>query len=125
MKRMFAMLAVMLLLPVAALAAPGDMSVATFLAKAEALQAKGVTAMFSSDIGVLKSEGKSAGQHYKARLQAEKAQGRPSSCPPPGVKINSDELVAFLRTYPTAARPRVSMKQAMADYFIKKYPCPK
>lgn len=125
MKRMFAMLAVVLLLPVAALAAPGDMSVATFLAKAEALQAKGVTAMFSSDVGVLKSEGKAAGQHYKARLQAEKAQGRPSSCPPPGVKINSDELVAFLRTYPTAARPRVSMKQAMADYFIKKYPCPK
>ena len=125
MKRFFALLAALLLLPVAALAAPGDMSVAIFLAKAEALQAKGVTAMFSSDVGVLKSEGKAAGQQYKARLQAEKAQGRPSSCPPPGVKINSDELVAFLRTYPTAARPRVSMKQAMADYFIKKYPCPK
>ena len=125
MKRFFALLAALLLLPVAALAAPGDMSVAIFLAKAEALQAKGVTAMFSSDVGVLKSEGKAAGQKYKARLQAEKAQGRPSSCPPPGVKINSDELLAFLRTYPPAARPRVSMKQAMADYFIKKYPCRK
>ena len=125
MKRFLALLAALLLLPVAALAAPGDMSVATFLAKAEALQAKGVTAMFSSDVGVLKSEGKAAGQVYKAQLQAEKAQGRPSSCPPPGVKINSDELLTFLRTYPTAARPRISMKQAFADYFIKKYPCRK
>jgi hypothetical protein len=125
MKRLFAFMAALLLLPAAALAAPGDMSVATFLAKADALQAKGVTAMFSSDVGVLKSEGKAAGQHYKMRLQAEKAQGRPSSCPPPGVKINSDELLAFLRTYPAAVRPRINMKQAMADYFIKKYPCRK
>ena len=123
MKRFFALLAALLLLPVAALAAPGDMNVATFLAKADALKAQGVTAMFSSDVGVLKSEGRAAGLHYKARLQAEKAQGRPSSCPPPGVKVNSDDLLAFLRTYPPAVRPRVSMKQAFADYFIKKYPC--
>ena len=125
MKHLIAFMAALLLLPVAALAAPGDMSVATFLAKADALQAKGVTAMFSSDVGVLKSEGKAAGQHYKARLQTEKAQGRPSSCPPPGVKINSDDLLAFLHTYPPAVRPRVSMKQAFAEYFIKKYPCRK
>lgn len=125
MKRFLALLAAMLLVPVAALAAPGDMSVATFLAKADALKAKGVTAMFSGDVGALRSEGKAAGEHYKTRLQAEKAQGRPSSCPPQGVKVNSDELLGFLRTYPPAVRPRVSMKQAMADYFIKKYPCRK
>lgn len=123
MKRILAMLALFLVLPMAALAAPGDMNVATFLGKADALKAQGMTAVFSSDVGVLKAEGKGAAQHYKARLQAEKAQGRPSSCPPPGVKVNSDDLLAFLRTYPPAARPRVSMKQAFADYFIKKYPC--
>ena len=123
MKRLLAMLALLVALPMAALAAPGDMNVATFLAKADALKAKGAGALFSSDVGLLKSEGKAAGENYRARLKREQAEGRPSSCPPPGVKVKSDDLLAFLRTYPPAVRPKVSMKQAMADYFMKKYPC--
>jgi hypothetical protein len=104
-------------------AAPGDMSVAVFLAKADALKAKGAGAMFSPDIGVLRKEGTAAGEHYRNRLQAERAAGKPSSCPPQGARIGSDKLLAHLRTYPEARRPRVSMKQAFADYFIKTYPC--
>jgi hypothetical protein len=125
MTRFLLVMTMLLAVPMAALAAPGDMSVATFLTKADALKAKGPAALFSSDIGLLKSEGKAAGEHYKARLKRERAEGRPSSCPPQGVKVNSDELMTFLRTYPAATRPKVSMKQAMADFFIKKYPCRK
>ena len=99
------------------------MNVATFLAKADALKAKGVTAMFSSDLKLLRTEGQAAGANYKARLNAERATGKPSSCPPKGTKVDSDKLLAFLRTYPEPVRPRVSMKQAMADYFIRTYPC--
>lgn len=105
------------------LAAHGDMSVAAFLGKADALKAKGPMALFSSDIGVLKSEGQAAGEAYRARLQNERAAGKPSSCPPKGTKVNSDKLLDHLRTYPAPTRPKVSMKQAMADYFIKTYPC--
>lgn len=123
MKRFLVTIAAVLLSPMAALAAPGDMSVAAFLEKADALKAKGFTAMFSNDIGLLKSEGKAAGQDYKARLQRERAAGRPSSCPPPGTKVDSNDLIAFMRTYPPAVRPRISMKQAIAAYFIRKYPC--
>ena len=112
-----------LALPTALYAAPGDMSVAAFLGKADALKAKGAMALFSSDIGVLKAEGKAAGESYRARLQRERAAGNPSSCPPKGTKVNSDKLLAFLRTYPANVRPSVPMKQAMADFFIKKYPC--
>ena len=112
-----------LALPTALYAAPGDMSVATFLAKADALKAKGAMAMFSSDIGVLKSEGQAAGKAYLVRLEKERAAGHPSSCPPKGSRVNSDELLAHLRTYPANARPGVNMKQAFADYFIRKYPC--
>lgn len=104
-------------------AAPGDMSVAAFLGKADALKAKGAMALFSGDISVLKSEGQAAGAAYRAQLAAERTAGRPSSCPPKGVKINSDELLAFLRTYPAAVRPQVPMKQAVADLFARKYPC--
>lgn len=110
-------------MPAALLAAPGDMNVATFLAKADALKAKGPMALFSSDVGLLKAEGTAAGEAYRARLAKERAAGRPSSCPPQGVKVNSDDVLAHLRTYPASTRPRVSMKQAMADFFIKKYPC--
>ena len=104
-------------------AAPGDMNVATFLAKADALRAKGPAALFSSDYKLLKSEGEAAGAAYRARLNAERAAGKPSSCPPKGTRVSSDKLLAHLRTYPEAARPRVSMKQAMGDYFARNYPC--
>lgn len=123
MTRFFLTMAAILLSSGAALAAPGDMNVGVFLAKADALKAKGFTAMFSNEMTLLKSEGKAAGEDYKARLQREKDAGRPSSCPPPGIKVDSNHLLAFLRTYPPAVRPNVSMKQAMADYFRKKYPC--
>ena len=54
MKRFLAVLTMLLAVPMAAIAAPGDMSVATFLNKADALKAKGPAALFSSDIGLLK-----------------------------------------------------------------------
>jgi len=123
MKRIALALVASLAFATPLLAAPGDMSVATFLAKADALKAKGATALFSSDFSLLQSEGKAAGEAYRARLNAERAAGRPSSCPPKGTKVSSDKLLAFLRTYPEPARPRVTMKQAMADYFIRHYPC--
>ncbi len=123
MKRILFALAGSLALASPLLAAPGDMSVAAFLGKADALKAKGPMALFSSDIGVLKSEGQAAGEAYRARLQKERAAGKPSSCPPKGTKVNSDKLLDHLRTYPAPTRPKVSMKQAMADYFIKTYPC--
>ncbi|MEN9719207.1 MAG: hypothetical protein RIQ99_2085 [Pseudomonadota bacterium] len=98
-----------------ALAAPGDMTVATF--------AKGAMALFSSDMGLLKQEGQAAGVAYRARLGQERSAGRPSSCPPKGVQVDSGQLLGFLRTYPEPARPRTSMKTAIADYFIRTYPC--
>lgn len=107
-----------------AAAAPGDMSVSAFLAKADSLKAKGAMALFSSDFKLLKSEGEAAGDAYRARLNAERAAGRPSSCPPKGTRVSSDTLLAHLRSYPEPQRPRTSMKQAMADLFARSYPCP-
>lgn len=106
-----------------ALAGPGDMSVATFLSKVDALKAKGMMAMLSGDIKALTAEGNAAGEAYKRRLAAERVQGRPSSCPPKGSTINSNQLIAHLNTYAPAVRPATSMKTAFADYFIKTYPC--
>jgi len=107
-----------------AAAAPGDMAISVFLAKVEALKAKGMAAMFSSDVGVLMAEGKAAGQAYRQQLAQENKSGRPSSCPPPKAAINSDMLIDHLKSYPAAVRPSTSLRTAMADLFRKKFPCP-
>ncbi len=123
MKRVAPVLCLAMLAASPALAAGGDMSVATFLAKADALKAKGAMALFSSDMKVLQQEGQAAGMAYKAQLDAERAQGRPSSCPPKGVKISSDQVLTHLRSYPAAQRPAVSMRAAIGDMFKKTWPC--
>lgn len=111
-------------LPTAAQAALGDMNLATFIAKADALQAQGPLALMNPDLDVLKAEGRAAGLSYKQRLLAERAKGKPSSCPPDNAQIVPEELLRFLKSsYPANARPRVSIRQGVADYFIRKFPC--
>lgn len=107
-----------------AFAAPGDMNAAIFLQKAEALQARGAMAMFSSDIRVLMAEGQAAGRAYRAQLEGERRAGRPSSCPPEHARMGSDQLLAHLRSYSPEQRQRITMRAAMADLFRKTYPCP-
>lgn len=114
------------LLAMPAKAAPGDMSVAVFLAKAEKLKAQGMTAMFSSDLKVVKAEAEGAGDRYRERLAADRKAGRaPHSCPPPEGKasINADKMIAHLRSYRSAGRGSVPMKTAFADLMRKEYPC--
>ena len=123
MKRPIVLALALLAIPGAALAARGDMNLAVFITKADALQAQGPMALFSPDLEVLKVEGKAAGESYRARLLQERAGGRPSSCPPDNAQIVPQELLAFLKRYPANARPRVTIRQGVADYFIKKYPC--
>lgn len=119
--RRLALFAVLLAAPAAA--ATGDMSVAAFLSKADALKAKGLLALGSPDIKLLRAEGQAAGMAYSERLKQERAAGKPSSCPPKGSRMGSDQLLGHLRTYPAERRGSISMKTAMADYFIKTYPC--
>ena len=125
MKRLILPALALLAMPSAVLAARGDMNLAVFVAKADALKSQGPMALFSPELEVLKAEGKAAGESYRARLLNERAAGRPSSCPPENAQIVPDELLAFLKKYPAKARPRVTIRQGVADYFIRKYPCAK
>jgi len=103
---------------------PGSMSVAVFMAKAEALQAKGAMALFSSDIGLLKSEVTGSAQAFRRQIKAEVANGKPSACPPERAALTSDDILAHMRGYPAAARPRIPVSQAVADLMRKRFPCP-
>lgn len=122
-RRYLPVLAALGLIAAPAFAAGGDMSVAMFLSRADALKAKGAMALLSPDLKVLKNEGEAAGAAYRARLVAERGAGKPSSCPPKDPKVSSDQVLSHLRTYPAAARERTSMKTAMADFFIRNFPC--
>jgi hypothetical protein len=113
-----------LLAGTAAMAAPGDMNVTTFLAKADALKAKGIMALASSDVALLQAEGKAGGVAYRQRLKADAAAKRPPhSCPPAKAAVNSDEFLKHLRSYPEPMRANTSIKTATADLMKKRYPC--
>lgn len=114
---------VLALIAAPALAAPGDMSVAAFLARANALKAKGPLALLSPDIKILQGEAQAAGMAYRAQLEAERKAGHPSSCPTHGARVNSDELLAQMNGYPAGKRPQITVKSAMADLFRAKFAC--
>ena len=101
------------------------MTVAEFLAKANALKAQGMMAAFSSDIGVLKSEMAGVATAYRADLESARAAGRkPHSCPPPKgqTKMTSTDLLAELEKIPPARRG-MSMKAAFYGIMARRYPC--
>lgn len=114
-----------LLVAVSAAASAQSMPVATFLAKADALKAKGPMALFSGDIGVLKSEMQNAGLQLRAERQADLKAGRKSAyCPPAKAALNSDELLTAMRAIPPADRARTPVKAVLRTHLIRKFPCP-
>lgn len=99
------------------------MDVATFIAKGEALQAKGMLAMFSSDLKVVREEAKEASRLYQLDKQARAKAGLPPiSCPPPGAKLGAMEFFDELKKMPAAERG-MPMKDGMAWVSRRKFPC--
>lgn len=122
MRTLIAMMAgAALVLPASAQA----MSVAEFLAKANALKAKGFLAMGSPDIKLLRTEVGRASDAYRSDLASAKAAGRaPHSCPPPKgkAKIGSNELMAEFEAIPADKR-NMSVKTAFYAMMKKRFPC--
>ena len=105
------------------LAAPASaMSVAEFTAKADALKAKGMLALFSSDLSLLKGEAMGATKAWRAQL-APPGQP-PNACPPPGpLRMDSDAFLALLTAVPPPQRASTSVTQAVVAGMNRRYPC--
>jgi len=104
-------------------ASANAMNVAQFLVKAEGLKKKGMMALLSSDLGVLKKEFKSAGTALKAENEAARKAGRkPQFCAPEKAKLNSEELLAHFHSIPPAQRG-MSFKTGLGLFMEKKFPC--
>lgn len=101
------------------------MDVATFLAKADALQSKGMLAMFSSDLAVLKHEMEGDLKALVTEARAAASAGRPHAfCPQPGkMSLNNREILASMRAVPTADRPRTDVREPLRALLARKYPC--
>ena len=112
----------LLVLPAAAQA----MTVDEFLTKAAALKAKGMAAMLSPDLGLLRGEIRTAADSYRTEIDGARASGaKARSCPPPKgqAKIDSDTLIASFQTIPASKR-QMSVKTAFYGFMDKRYPCP-
>jgi hypothetical protein len=101
------------------------MPVSTFLQKADALQAKGMLALFASDYKLLKTEVTNASAQLRAeRLAARAAGRRPAYCPPQDQgSLDSHELLAAFRTIPPAVAARTEVKDALRALLARKFPC--
>jgi hypothetical protein len=122
MVRKLVLAGTLLAMPVAASA----MTVAEFLAKAEALKAKGMMAMMSSDLPVVRGEMQAATTAYRTDVDAARAKGRTElGCPPPKgqAKISSDTIMADLAAIPKAVQAKVSVKAGLYAAMAKRFPC--
>jgi len=94
------------------------MSSADFLAKADALRAKGMLAVFSSDLGLLKTEFLNAGKAWRAQAH------RPNACPPAGpLPADSDMIYGLVAAVPPPQRNTTSATDAIIAGLNRKYPC--
>ena len=100
------------------------MDVATFVTKADALEKKGMMALFSSDYKLLKREVETAaGQLRAERGAAQKAKRPMAYCPPAKSGLGAKELLTHFRSIPAAQRQRTQVKDALRSLLARKYPC--
>jgi hypothetical protein len=120
--RKVALAGLLIAIPLAANA----MTVAEFMAKADGLKAKGMMAMMSSDLPVVRGEMQAATGAYRTEVDAARAKGRTDlGCPPPKgqAKLSSDIIMADFAAIPKPAQARMTVKAALYDVMRKRYPC--
>jgi cell division protein FtsL len=102
------------------------MDVATYLAKAEALRARGMTAILSSDFRELQAEISASGAALRQeRLAARRAGRRPAYCPPESVSFSREEIFAAMNAVPAPLRSRTQVRDALRAAFARRFPCPR
>ena len=101
------------------------MPVATFLAKADALQRKGPMALFSSDLKLLANQIKRDAGELRAENKAAEAAGRQKSyCTPAGgVKLTNRDILGAMNAVPPPQRAATETKDALRAYFARRFPC--
>jgi hypothetical protein len=113
------------LLTIAPLTAGYAMNIDTFLQKAAALEKKGMTALFSPDLKLLKREIEGAAGQLKAERDAAVKAGTKTAYCPPSAKgsLDSKEVLTHFRAIPAAQQARTPVKDGLRSLLARKYPC--
>ena len=125
---LLAFAAIAVLGPAAAAAQGPGLSVADVLAKSDALEKKGMLAVFSSDLRVIKAEAQRDVEAFAAQLRSAHNAHRPlPACLPQessGWKLTFDteEILKYYRSIPPQRRGMSSV-DAFAEFMKVKYPC--
>ena len=126
---MFARLLVLgclLLIPVAAQAAPGDVNAQSFYLDAKDLSGKGMSAMFDKRARPAMAAMKDAGQRVRDENEAATKRGAPIYCVTEAQRkkgMTPQMIVDMLGRLPEAHRKRVTLVQAWRTALIREYPC--
>jgi hypothetical protein len=98
------------------------MSAADFLHKADALKAKGMMAMFSPDLSLLKAEFTAGAKAWRAQVAPS---GRPPNACPPATPLhmNDQEIYALIAAVPPDRRPTTSVQSAVVTGLNLRFPC--
>jgi hypothetical protein len=98
------------------------MSVADFLIKADAIKAKGMMAVFSPDLGLLKAEVQTGVKAWQAQVApAGKAS---NACPPATVdQMTPKEVLAMMNAVPQPQRATTETGDALIAGLNRRYPC--
>lgn len=99
--------------------AASAMSVQAFLDKGNALERRGMMAMFSPDVDVLKAELAADGKAWRAQV----ATARPPVCAPTPVKLDDKEIRAIFEAVPVAQRATTDTRAAFIAGMNARYRC--
>lgn len=101
------------------------MPVSAFLAKAQALKAKGPLAIFSGDLKLLTNQVKSDAAQIREERLAAKAAGRPTAfCPPGnGAKLSDKDILSAMEAVPLSERARTDTRVALRAFLVRRHPC--
>lgn len=114
----------------AAAAQTSSLSVADVLTKSDALEKRGMLAVFSSDLRLIKAEAQRDVDAFAVQLRtARNAHRTLPACPPESsdgwkIAFDTEEVLRYYRSIPPQQRG-ISSRQAFAEFMRIKYPCAK
>ena len=115
---------VILALMVFALPAPlHAMTVATFMAKWEALEGEGLSMVLSQDFAELEAEIESARLSLREERVAAQLGGRAQAYCPTRGGLTMPQLLSHLSTIPETSRAAMPFREGLKSFLSKKFPC--
>ena len=113
-----------LLMPAIAQARPSDVNAQEFYARAKALEAKGMTAMFDKRTKPTMAQMKDAGEYARTANAAATKRGAPLYCVPANAKgLNAEQVLVMLGKVPEAQRRSSTLSAAWLSTLKRTYPC--